>query len=78
MQKEVVAEKRSPEVEQANPQGGGGGLDAKDITWSLYLSARFLPIFLCLMEAWPLNGYENYYRRGPQAFYDRRLFIDTR
>lgn len=24
MQKEVVAEKRSPEVEQANPQGGRG------------------------------------------------------
>lgn len=40
----------------------GWRVDAEDITWLLYLSARFLPIFLCLVEAKPLNGYENYYR----------------
>lgn len=63
---------------QKGEGGLGEGWTRRDITWPLYLSARFLPIFLCLVEAWPLNGYENYYRRGLSAFYHRRLFIDTR
>lgn len=65
-----VSSRRRPWQKRKKKRKRSSGFEAKpqwrigagDITWLLYLSARFLPIFLCLVEARLLNGYENYYR----------------
>lgn len=49
-------------------QEGYGGEELRILRIRSYLSARFLPIFLCLAEARALNGYENYYTRRAGAF----------